>query len=105
MSRMSRVLETYYTSEHVSVCLDVRPDWVLARIKDGTFLNPHFKPLYEGEQDISVVRIGRQWRIAGSAVNRYLQQHVFTGVDPIRARNAGELRRKVAALEKEQGRP
>jgi hypothetical protein len=99
-AEMNKVVEQYYTVAHVSLLVGVTAQYVVERINAGEFLDPHFSPGFEGEKDLSVVKIGTTWRIAGSAVNRWLQRRAFAGPDPmkaIKARTMGELRRKVRA--------
>jgi hypothetical protein len=92
-----RFSEAYYTVQEVAALWRYSDAWVRERVKDGSFLDPNFKPMYEGEKDPSVFEVSGETRIAASALNRFIQGRVKFTVNPIAARNMAELRRKQRA--------
>lgn len=91
-----KAIEMYYTVQDLATLLRYQDAWVRERVKEGAFLDPHFVPRWAGDQDVSVVEIGGETRIAASAVNRFLAGHAKATVNPVKARNMAEVRRKCA---------
>jgi hypothetical protein len=99
----TRAIEKFYSVQEVALLLGFEAQWVRERVKDGSFLDPHFVPRWEGETDLSVVELGGETRIAASGINRVLAKHAKAGVNPIKARNMAELRRREAERKAQAG--
>ena len=83
-SRLGPAVEKYYAPAEAALLLSFSKDWVLDRVAAGDFPGS--------------VKIGDDYRIPASAINRYLQERaLFSRGDVqigIAARSIGELRRK-----------
>jgi len=79
------LLEMYYTINEVATLLRFSDRWVRDRINDGSF--------GDGVRDIN-----GDLRIPASGVNAFLSLHPRQYDLGIKARNLGELRRKLAKI-------
>jgi len=90
-----RVVEKYYSARELSFLLGFDEKWWRERAKAGEFtiqLEGHEAPLCQ------VVELGGELRIPATAVNHYLAQHPYRYDAGVKARNKGELRRKLSQL-------
>ena len=94
---MNKVVEKYYSVRDLQLLIGFSERFWRDLALSGELT------LREGDEVLAEpVDIGGQMRVPASAINSYLIRHPYRG-DPsgIKARNLGELRRKIAAREAE----
>ena len=85
-----RVVEKYYSARELGVLLGFSKDFFADLAKAGEFT------LTVADQVvIQPLELGGELRIPASAVNAWLARHPYRYDAGIKARNAGELRRKL----------
>lgn len=86
-----RVVEKYYSPGDLSCLLGFADKFWRERAKAGEFTLS-----IEGEIVCQPLEIAGELRIPATAVNAYLVRHPYRYDAGVKARNAGELRRKLA---------
>lgn len=89
-----RVVEKYYSPSELSCLIGFADKFWRERAKAG-----EFTLTIDDEVVCQPLEIGGELRIPATAVNAYLVKHPYRYDAGIKARNAGELRRKLAEKE------
>jgi hypothetical protein len=92
--KFPRVVEKYYSPRELSVLLGFSPDFFRDEAKAGSFTLT-----VDGSVVCEAVEIGGELRIPATAVNAWLVAHPYRYDAGVKARNAGELRRKLRAAD------
>ena len=94
MTPNPRVLEKYYSPKELSTLLGFSAGFFRDRAQAGDFTLA-----VNGAVVCEPLEIAGELRIPASAVNAWLALHPYRYDAGIKARNAGELRRRIAALD------
>lgn len=94
-----RVVEKYYSARELSFLLGFDEKFWRQRAKDGEFtLTQDAHPDQAPVIVCQPLEIAGEVRIPATAVNAYLARHPYRYDAGVKARNAGELRRKLASV-------
>lgn len=88
-----KVVELYYTIGDLCVLLRFGPTAIRQKIKAGEFSPPGA----DGKPDLgNILNVGgKDIRVPASGVNFWMDKHRMGAVSPVKARNRGELVRKI----------
>ena len=92
LTSIPRVVEKYYSPSELSGLIGFAEKFWRERAKAG-----EFTLVIDGEVVCQPLDISGELRIPATAVNAYLVKHPYRYDAGVKARNAGELRRKLAA--------
>jgi hypothetical protein len=91
-----RVCELYYSIADLSTLLRFAEKTLRAKIKAGDFSPPGAN----GEPDLgNILEISGELRVPASGVNHFLDRHRLVYDVGVKARNLGELRRKLGKVQ------
>lgn len=99
MGETRQMFEPYASVQMVAAFLEIHEQTVRQYVREGLFRDGS---IADPEEDVSVVEVGGEVRIAHSAVNRFLRARVRVTSPVIVARNRGELKRKLAGARARQ---
>lgn len=91
---LGRVVESYYTPADLASLWRFSERKIRDLVRDGAFT------LRQGDGSVVAepLEIAGEIRIPASAINAYAAQHTYAAARGVKARSAGELFRKVAAV-------
>jgi hypothetical protein len=92
-----KVVEKYYSPAEMALLLSMSEHWIRLRCQDGTFV------VRVADEIISQpIVVAGEIRIPASAINAWIAQHPYVYDSGIKARNRGELARRLRGRQIEQ---